>query len=88
MRLRNWKTTIGGAFAALGTFMVGIPLAMASASFSVPSKLMIWCIFVGLTFQGCGIFFGHLFAVDATTVDEKVDAKIKEYDTTHMTKPS
>lgn len=83
MKMKNWKTTIGGACAALGTFLLGVPLVMTSASFTVPNKLMLYSMIGGLALQGFGVFFGHLFAVDASTVD----AKIKEYDTTHMTKP-
>lgn len=64
--MRSWKTTLGGALGALGTALMGIGVVPQLSG--TPSKFLTVVAGVGFACNALGIFFGHLFAVDTTTV--------------------
>jgi len=71
------KSTIGGAFAAFGIFLFGAPTLLNTMSPDFPKPFAVWCMGLGILFNGIGIFFGHLFAADARDVkclSEKVES--------------
>lgn len=91
--MKNWKSTISGSVAALGTFLFGAPVALAIVgSDLIPMKWVRVLVLFGFVLQGLGIFFGHLFAADAKAVsnlkaqvDENAEA-IKTGDTSIINK--
>lgn len=64
--MRNWKSTIGGAFGALGTALMGIGIVPQLGG--SPSTLLTYIALAGFICNAIGIFFGHLFAADAAAV--------------------
>lgn len=88
--MTNWKSTLGGALAALGTFLFGGPLALTVAGVQMPQKLLVALVVIGFLCQGLGIFFGHLWSADAknlSLVARRVDensAAIRTGDTRLM----
>ncbi len=68
--MKNWKSTLGGALAALGTFLFGAPVVMNATSPDFPKPIMVWCMLAGFLMQGVGIFFGHMFSADAKDLKE------------------
>jgi len=75
------KSTIGGAFAAFGIFLFGAPTLLNTMSPDFPKPIAVWCMGLGILFNGIGIFFGHLFAADAKDVkclSEKVESNRTE----------
>ena len=71
------KSTLGGAFAAFGIFLFGAPTLLNTMSPDFPKPIAVWCMGLGILFNGFGIFFGHLFAADAKQVKvltEKVES--------------
>ncbi len=63
--MKNWKTNLSGAFAALGTFLAGYGVLS-----DVSTKMGRNFAVAGFICNGLGIFFGHLFAADASQVKE------------------
>jgi hypothetical protein len=71
----NIRSTIGGAFSALGTSLIGIGVVPQLAG--TPNKLLTWIAMGGFVCQAIGQFLGHLFAADAkavATLTEQVQA--------------
>jgi len=90
--MKNWKSTLGGAVAAFGTFLFGAPVVINSVSPDFPKPFMVACMATGFILQGVGIFFGHLFSADAKEV-KTMAAQVQENssailtgDTTHLRK--
>ncbi len=73
MTTGNWKSTIGGAFSAFGTTLMGIGVVPQLAG--NPSKTLTVFATVGFACTAVGQFLGHLFAADAKTVQD-LSAKI------------
>ncbi|MES2367003.1 MAG: hypothetical protein V4563_14100 [Pseudomonadota bacterium] len=63
----NYKTTIAGAFSALGTTLMGVGVVPQLAG--TPSKFLTVTATVGFVCTAIGQFLGHLFSADAKTVD-------------------
>lgn len=66
MTVSNYKSTIGGAFSALGTALMGIGVVPQLSGNS--SKLLTYIATSGFICTAVGQFLGHLFAADAKTV--------------------
>lgn len=84
----NYKTTIGGAFSALGTALMGIGIVPQLEG--TPSKVLTYVALAGFICTAIGQFLGHLFAADAKTVSElavQVDANTKTLAGNAPTKP-
>jgi hypothetical protein len=64
----NYRTTIGGAFSALGTTLIGVGVVPQLGS--APSKLLTYVAVAGFICTAIGQFLGHLFSADAATVAE------------------
>ena len=81
---RSWKTTIGGAFVALGTTLMGIGVVPQLSG--EPNKTLSAIALVGFVVSAIGQFFAHLFAADQTSV---IDAIQKSGgDTSQLERPS
>lgn len=86
--MKNWHSTIGGAFAASGAMMVGIGVVPQLGG--TPNKLLTWIALLGFVFNVVGVFLAHLFAADARTVTElgkqmrEVPAAINSGDTQYL----
>lgn len=66
--MKNWKTTIGGAFTAFGTALMGVGVI---TQLNGPSSKLIQIItIIGFIFTAVGQFFSHLFAADAGQVKD------------------
>jgi len=90
MTTSNYKSTIGGAFSALGTTLIGVGVVPQLSG--VPNKFLTYVAVAGFLFTAIGQFLGHLFAADAATlralstqVNENSSA-ILTGDTTHLRK--
>lgn len=90
MTTANYKSTIGGAFSALGTTLIGVGIVPQLAG--TPNKALLYLAIAGFACQAIGQFLAHLFAADAkvvsdlsTRVDENARALITG-DTSHITK--
>ena len=85
--IKDYRTTIGGAFSALGTALMGIGIVpQLSGS---PSKLLVWVAVMGFFCNALGTFFGHLFAADSKQISEtkqEVAAAIDSGNTTQLKK--
>ena len=66
MTVSNYKSTIGGAFSALGTTLMGIGIIPQLAG--TPNKVLLYVAIAGFVCTAIGQFLGHLFAADAKTV--------------------
>jgi hypothetical protein len=66
MTVSNYKSTIGGAFSALGTTLMGIGIIPQLAG--TPNKVLLYVAIVGFVCTAIGQFLAHLFAADAKTV--------------------
>jgi hypothetical protein len=78
MTLSDYKTTIGGAFSALGTTLVGVGVVPQLSGGS--NELLTHIAIVGFFCTAIGQFLGHLFAADSKTVrdlSEQVDNNTK-----------
>ena len=64
--MTSYKTTIGGAFGALGTTLVGIGILPQLSG--APSKLLTYVAVAGFAFSAIGKFLTALFAADAKDV--------------------
>ena len=62
----NYKSTIGGAFAAAGTMLAGIGIVPQLVG--SPSRLLTYVALTGFIFQAIGTFLAHLFSADASAV--------------------
>jgi len=88
MTLSNYKSTIGGAFSALGTALMGVGVVPQLSGNSSHALTVIATI--GFISTAVGQFLGHLFAADAKTVKELSDQvqenqnAIISGDTTHL----
>lgn len=87
--MKNWKTTIGGAFSATGVTLMGVgvvPQLQGSTS-----KFLTYCTIAGFVCTAIGTFLGHLFAADSETVNN-LAAKVDDHEqrisenTTQITK--
>ncbi len=87
----NWKSTIGGAFSALGSALMGIGIVPQLAG--TTSKTLTYVAMAGFISNAIGSFLGHLFSADAATVKTlatQVDANttaLKTGDTSILDKP-
>lgn len=70
----NWKTTLGGAVFALGTFLMGAATVANMTSFEMPTNFVRDCVIAGFFMQGIGGFFTALFARDRKVSDEQAGA--------------
>lgn len=77
--MKNWQTTISGSFAALGTFLLGGPIALSAFNIQLPDKLFAWLVTIGFIMNGLAVFLGHLFAADKKAVN---DLKVRVDETT------
>lgn len=69
--MKNWKTTIGGAFSATGVMLMGggmVPQLQGSSS-----KFLTAVTIAGFICTAIGTFLAHLFAADAQTVKNLAD---------------
>lgn len=71
--MTNWQSTLGGAFGAAGTMMVGIGVVPQLGG--TPNKLLTYVALIGFGFNVVGTFLGHLFAADAKQL-ESVQAQM------------
>lgn len=72
---KSYRTTISGAFAAMGTFLWGAPLGLTQfPEISLPKDVARWCIIIGLFASAVGIFCASLFARDKMVSDEQAGA--------------
>lgn len=87
----NYKSTIAGAFSALGSALMGVGIVPQLSGTS--SKLLTWIAMAGFICNAIGAFLGHLFAADAKTVAElsdKVETNTQALisgDTSRLVKP-
>lgn len=90
MTASNYRSTLGGAFSALGTTLMGVGIVPQLAG--VPSKTLLYIALGGFVCTGLGQFFGTLFAADAKTLQDLSDRvdlheqALKSGDTTLLTK--
>jgi len=70
--MRSWKTTLGGACSALGTFLMGIGIVPSLTNVAAAEELK-WLVISGFVLQGIGNFFAHLFSVDQVSVGRIVE---------------
>jgi hypothetical protein len=68
--MKNWKTTIGGAFSALGTSLAGV--GTVSALSGISPKIMCGIALGGFALSALGKFFACLFAQDAVDSQEPI----------------
>ena len=64
VKLKSWKTTIGGALTSTGMLMWSIPVAVATCKVEVPGDINTYCIICGIILQALGHFLSGLFAKD------------------------
>ena len=69
----NWKSTIGGAFSALGTALMGVGIVPQLSG--TPSHILTIIAMIGFCSNAIGAFLGHLFTADASTV-QKLSAQV------------
>lgn len=72
--MTSWKTSLGGALAALGTFLWGAPVALRELGFTevLDPSITKWCILIGLAASAGGVFFIGLFGRDNNVSSEDV----------------
>lgn len=92
IRLRSWRTTLGGSLSATGTLLFGLPVAVSATKITVPDAVFVWCVLVGIGMLAAGTFFSGLFARDNSVPSEavpKAQAKAEQIksDTAQFTKP-
>lgn len=86
----NYRSTVGGAFSALGTTLMGVGIVPQLAG--APSTPLLYIALAGFICTGLGQFFGTLFAADAKTLQalaERVDlheTALKTGDTSFLRK--
>jgi len=68
MTLSNYKSTIGGAFSALGTTLVGV--GVVPQLNGAPNVFLTRVAIAGFFCTAVGQFLGHLFAADAKVVSD------------------
>ena len=64
----NWRSTIGGAFSALGKTLMGVGIVPQLSG--MPNKALTYLAIAGFVLDAIGSFFGHLFGADAKTVSD------------------
>ena len=64
----NWKTTISGAFNALGTTLMGVGIIPQLSGTS--SKFLMYVAITGFICKAVAEFLGHLFAADASQLKD------------------
>lgn len=82
----NWKSTIGGAFSALGTALMGVGIVPQLSG--TPSHVLTVIAMIGFCCNAIGAFLGHLFAADASQlaiVSAQVDSNTASVNA--LTKP-
>jgi hypothetical protein len=67
----SWKTTIGGAFSALGSTLMAIGIVPQLSG--APSRLLSAVTIVGFVCNAVGAFLAHLFAADAADLKTVAD---------------
>lgn len=70
--VKNWRTSLGGACAALGTFLFGAAVLFNAAGFEIPSSFVKACMMVGFIMQGAGVFLMALLAADKKVVENNL----------------
>ncbi len=79
--MKNYRSTISGAFAAVGVLLWGTPFACAQFSGPVTNIIPVtwyrWMILGGIICNILGVFFGHLFSADAKQVGD-LKAQVQE----------
>jgi hypothetical protein len=71
--MKSWKSTLGGALSATGTFLVGIGVVPQLSGSS--STMLTYIALVGFFLQAAGTFFGHLFSADKSAVESVLRAQ-------------
>lgn len=71
-RMRNWRTNLGGACAALGTFLFGASYMFKSMEVDIPPAFVKGCMMMGFMMQGGGIFYMALQAADKKVVEQNL----------------
>ena len=66
--IKDYRTTLGGAFGALGTALMGIGVVPQLSG--TPSKFLTVVAGVGFACNALGIFFGHLFSADSQQITD------------------
>lgn len=64
--MKNWQSTIGGAFGAIGTALMGVGIVPQLDG--TPSPLLTKIAMAGFICNCLGTFFAHLFAADAAAL--------------------
>jgi hypothetical protein len=74
--MTSWKTTLGGALAALGTFLWGVPIGIKTAfpEFVLDPEIVKWCVLGGIIASGGGVLFMGLFGRDNNVTSEQANA--------------
>ena len=75
--IKNYKSTIAGAFSALGSTLMGVGIIPQLNG--APSALLTWIALAGFIINAIGSFLGHLFAADAKTLGE-LSTVVSEHD--------
>lgn len=65
--MRSWKSTIGGAFSAFGTTLMGVGVLPMVAG-GPPSQLLAYIALTGFILNAIGTFCAHLFSADRSDV--------------------
>jgi hypothetical protein len=68
----SWKTTLGGAFSAAGSAMVGIGVVPQLAG--TPNKVLTYIAMAGFICNVIGTFVSHLFAADTDATNAAISA--------------
>ena len=79
--MKSWKTTLGGACAATGTMLLGVPMLVNQfTEIPVPIEVGKWSVIAGIVLTGFGVFFTGLFGRDVNVSSEgtKVEPTQKE----------
>lgn len=74
-KMKSWKTRLGGSLAGVGTFLWGVPVALAQfPTVALSPDVAKWCILSGIVASGAGVFFTGLYARDHHVSDEQAGA--------------
>lgn len=76
--MKNWKTSLGGAFQSLGTGLMGAGIVPSLTSMTAAEELK-WVVIAGFVLNAVGGFFAHLFSVDSTSIHQTVEKAIKAH---------
>jgi hypothetical protein len=76
----SWQTTIGGAFSALGTALMGVGVVPQLGS-NVTNPTLTKIALAGFVCSAIGTFFSHLFAASVSSVNNQVNNLQAQLDT-------